>query len=279
MTTERTNISELEIKSIDIDRSLITIENHNALKALFSDCDDDTIARYLIARNNDLAKSTELLTKAKAWKTKHMPVLKRDFLPELQGKIYVHGTDREGRPLLIFRPSLHDAATRDLETMAKSVMWWAEYAVSKIPDNKSKFTVIIDRDGAGWGQDIEFLKSFTKLFQDQYPERLYRAIVVPTNFVFWSIWKIASVFLHPVTRQKVVTLVFQSALSEYIDPEFIPVRLGGNSQYEFNSSDYEDPYTPEVIEAEMARRGEDGLPVEKGTFFNVEDAASGDYDA
>lgn len=44
-------------------------------------------------------------------------------------------------------------------------------------------------------------------------------------------------------------------------------------------SDYEDPYSPEIVEAEMNRRGEDGLPVEKGTFFNSEDAASGDYDA
>lgn len=228
--TERTNLSELEIKSMDIDRNLVTIENHNALKGLFPDCDDDTICRYLIARNNDLAKATELLTKAKSWRSKHMPILKRDVIPELQtGKLYVHGTDREGRPLLIFRPSMHDAGNRDLETMAKMVMWCAEYAISKLPDDKSKFTVIIDRDGAGWGQDLEFLKSFTKLFQDQYPERLYRAIVVPTNFVFWSIWKIASAFVHPVTRQKVVTLVFQSALSEYVDPEFIPVRLVSKS--------------------------------------------------
>ncbi len=224
--TERKDISELEIKSIDINRGAITIENHNALKKLFPEVDDDTIARYLIARNNNLEKSTELLTKARTWRAKHMPVLKRDVIPELQtGKLYVHGTDREGRPLMIFRPSMHDANVRDMETMAKSVMWWTEYAISKLPDNKTKFTVILDRDGAGWGQDIEFLKCFTKLFQDQYPERLHRAIVVPTNFVFWSIWKIASVFLHPVTREKVVTLVFQSALAEYVDPEFIPVRL------------------------------------------------------
>ncbi len=44
-------------------------------------------------------------------------------------------------------------------------------------------------------------------------------------------------------------------------------------------SDFEDPYPADVVEAEMNRRGEDGLPVEKGTFFNSEDAASADFDA
>jgi hypothetical protein len=222
----RTHVNDIDIQSIDIDRSLFTVENHNALKALFPTLDDDTVARYLIARNNDLAKSTDLLSKARAWRTKHMPVLKRDTMAELvQGKMYIHGTDREGRPLLIFRPSLHDASARNLEMFAKAVIWWAELAVSLLPKDKSKFTVIIDRDGAGWGQDIEFLKAFGRLFQDQFPERLYRAIVVPTNFVFYSLWKVASIFVHPVTREKVVTLVYQSALTEYVDPKFIPVRL------------------------------------------------------
>jgi hypothetical protein len=225
--SQRASIAELQIKSIDIDKNLITIENHNALKAHFPHLDDDTIARYLIARNNDLSKSTELLTKAQAWRNKHFPVLKVDCLSEmLSGKFYVHGTDREGRPLLFFRGCLHDVNVRDVETMARAAIWWMEYACRKLPDNKTKITMIMDRDGAGLANsDIEFLRAFSSLFQDQYPERLYRAIVVPANVIFWSIWKVASVFVHPVTREKVKTLMFQSALSEFVDPDFIPTRL------------------------------------------------------
>jgi hypothetical protein len=32
-----------------------------------------------------------------------------------------------------------------------------------------------------------------------------------------------------------------------------------------------------MIQAELSRRGDDGLPLEKGTFFNVEEAAAADY--
>eukprot|EP01031_Cornospumella_fuschlensis_P027993 gene27993-33804_t len=50
------------------------------------------------ARNNDLQKATDLLTKATAWRSKRMPVLKEEFIDEfIQGKAYVHGTDKEGR--------------------------------------------------------------------------------------------------------------------------------------------------------------------------------------
>jgi len=277
--SQPTTITDLTINSTDINKSLFTIENHNALKTLFPDYDNDTIARYLIARNNDLTKSTELLTKAHNWKAKHAPVLKRDCLPELTtGKLYCHGTDREGRPLLIFRSCFHDANNRDIETMARSVLWWAEIALRRLPDNKTKFTVIIDRDGAGMANgDIEFIRTFASLFQDQFPERLYRCIVVPANVLFWSVWKVVSVFVHPVTREKVKTLMFQSALSEYVDPEFIPVRLGGKCTYELNLNDYEDPYSEEAITTVLAKRSDPYTPHDQGTFFQTEDAATTDF--
>lgn len=52
---------------------------------------------------------------------------------------------------------------------------------------------------------------------------------------------------------------------------------GGNSEYEFNVDDFSDPYSDEAIANELARRGPDGLPVEKGTFFNVDEAAPEDF--
>lgn len=277
--TPRASVDDLEIKSIDIDRKLITIENHNALKALFQHLDDDTIARYLIARNNDLTKSTDLLTKAQNWRNKHYPVLKRDCIEDMKtGKMYVHGTDREGRPLLFFRTNLHDPSTRDIATTARNAIWWMEYAINKLPDNKSKITIILDRDGAAMSNtDIEFLRAFVSLFQDQFPERLYRAVVVPANVLFWSVWKVASVFVHPVTREKVKTLMFQSALSEFVDPEFIPTRLGGNSKYDFNIDDYDDFYSAEVLAKSATARNEDGSLKETGTFFSAEDAAAADF--
>ncbi len=115
-----------QIKSKDIDKNRITNEHMNKLKASFPQCDPDTLARYLIARNNKIKKSTQLLGIAENWRTNHWPVLKTDCVHEInKGKVYVRGTDKEGRPLLIFRSRLHDPKDRDPEEMAKMVSFIA----------------------------------------------------------------------------------------------------------------------------------------------------------
>jgi hypothetical protein len=77
------SFTEINITSTDIDQSRFSKENHNSLKSKFPHLDDNTIARYLIARNDNLDLSTELLTKAQKWKSLHYPILKQDCLEEL----------------------------------------------------------------------------------------------------------------------------------------------------------------------------------------------------
>lgn len=54
-------------------------------------------------------------------------------------------------------------------------------------------------------------------------------------------------------------------------------KQGGNSTYEFNLDDYEDPFPAEVIQSELEKRGPEGLPLDKDNFFSVEDAATKDF--
>ena len=48
-------------------------------------------------------------------------------------------------------------------------------------------------------------------------------------------------FLDPVTQSKVAPVIYQSGVASYIDPEHIPVHLGGTSDYEFNHEHFSDP--------------------------------------
>jgi len=259
-----------EIKSKDIDKAKITEVNMQRLHQSLPNLDADTLARYLIARKNKVKASTKLLTTAESWRSQHWPVLKQDCINEInKGKIYVKGTDKDGRALLIFRTRFHDARNRDPEEMAKMVMWWTEQAIKELPSDKSKFSILFDRTDAPNTQDFEFVKYFAKLFQDAYPERLGKLVVYPSGVVFWSIWNIIKWFLDPVTRQKVLPCVYFYGVQEHIADEHIPVIMGGKSTYEFNANDWVDPYPEELVAATLERREKNGPP-NSGTFFKNE---------
>ncbi|RYH28511.1 hypothetical protein EON65_11905 [archaeon] len=272
-------MSGFNITSRDIDVSKFTSENFAGLKSRFPDSDDETIARYLIARNNDLQKATDLLTKATAWRSRRMPVLKEEFAEEFaQGKAYVRGTDKEGRPLLIVHSAKHDPGNRDIEKCAKMSMWLMEHAIKQLPPDKSKYTILLDRTGSAAMGDIEFSRHFSKLFQDQHPERLHKAIVYPSGIVFWSLFNIVKWFFDPVTRNKISPVVYLAGVQEFIAEEHIPASMGGKSTYVFNPDDYPDPFPADVIEATRTRKATIA-PSGKTFFQPEEDADVGSYDS
>ena len=57
-----------------------------------------------------------------------MPVLKASCLTEMKkGKLYVHGVDNEGHPLLIWDAGKHDCYDRDVDELVRLVIWWFQY--------------------------------------------------------------------------------------------------------------------------------------------------------
>ena len=153
----------------------------------------------------------------------------------------MHGYDKQGRPLIIYEPALNDPKTRNLDQMAKMFLWWMQYAVTKLPDHKTKFTVLINRINSGKKNfDPDLSKALSGVFQDNFPERLHQCVIYPTGFVFYSMWKLVSIFLDPVTKQKMKPCLYPSALKDYISEEYIPVAMGGTSTYKFNPDDFND---------------------------------------
>jgi len=263
---------DLTVKSKDIDRSKYSEDKLAKMKERFPDVDNDTLARYLIARNNKMKNAIPLLQGADAWRSVWRPILKEDCINEImKGKIYVRGVDKEGRPLLIIRARFHDPKNRTIDEMAKMVMWWTEQVISRLPDDKSKYTILLDRSDAGISnQDLEFMRCFSQLFQRLYPERLNRAIVYPSSVVFWTVWNIAKLFLDPVTRNKVCPCMYFYGVQEWIADEHIPANMGGKSTYEFNHEEYSDPYPAEVLAKAKAEREQGRMP--QGSMFTEQDA-------
>lgn len=87
----------------------------------------------------------------------------------------------------MFEVAKHNPKTRDLDDTNRLFLFWMQHALAALPSDKTKFSVLIDRTGAGMGnQDIEFLKSLNAVWQDNFPERVFRIVVYPTGMVFYG---------------------------------------------------------------------------------------------
>jgi hypothetical protein len=156
------------ILSEDIDPSKYTLENFYAVRQRFPDLPDEMIARYLIARNNDVDKAIEQLEKANALRAANWPILKSSCFNEMKsGKLYTHGFDREGRPLLIWKPGKNFPKERNLEETSRLLIFWVEKTLKlHMPPNKSKYTILVDRsDFTKENADMELMKHTSTTFQ------------------------------------------------------------------------------------------------------------------
>ena len=96
-------MSKLVFKSTDIQaqRSKFTDEAFISMKSQFPDEPDESVARFLIARNGDVSKAVPFLKKSVAWRAEKLPVKVPSFYKEfLKGKIYLHGKDLTDHPLV-----------------------------------------------------------------------------------------------------------------------------------------------------------------------------------
>jgi len=144
--------------------------NLRDLKAAYPEEELETLARFLIGRNNDLKETKEKLDKLVKWKKENYPILKRDCLNELKtGKVYVRGEDKQGRPIVVFKTAKSLPKQRDLKESINLCFWTMEQAIKKLPQDKSKFTVLVDRTGHKLeNNDLELLKNLSALFQVRY---------------------------------------------------------------------------------------------------------------
>ncbi len=151
-------MSQEEI-GVDLDAGKYTPEQFAAFKKEFPDVDTRTLARFLIARNGDISKSTPLLRDNLKWRKENLPALKATCMTELKtGKTYVRGFDKKGHPLIIFHTYLHDPNDRCIKELIRLACFTFETAIKKLPSENSKVTVLINRVGASSGSDIEFAR-------------------------------------------------------------------------------------------------------------------------
>jgi hypothetical protein len=96
-------MSTFDFKSTDIQslRSKFTDEAFLAMKKEFPNEADESIARFLIARNGDISKAIPFLQASIIWRSKNLPIKTNEIVNELKkGKVYLRGEDLNKHSLI-----------------------------------------------------------------------------------------------------------------------------------------------------------------------------------
>ena len=104
-----------------------------------------------------------------------------------------------------------------------------------MPENHDQFIAILDANNiSNENSSIGVLKFQIDILQNHFPERLYKLFVVNMSWLPKTIWYAVKPFIKESTKNKINlfgdnTDEILKALSEEIDPELIPVDLGGRN--------------------------------------------------
>ncbi|MCJ1356380.1 MAG: hypothetical protein MMC33_006375 [Icmadophila ericetorum] len=227
---------------------------------------DGLLLRFLRARKWDVEKALVMLVSTMQWRAKEMhvddniilkgegyalaesqgeqgPARKKegeDFLAQLRlGKSFLHGMDKEGRPMCFVRARLHRAGEQSEPSLERYTVYTIETARLFLSPPVDTAAIVFDLTGFSMANmDYTPVKFMIKCFEANYPESLGVVLVHHAPWVFQGIWKIIKGWLDPVVAAKVHFTNDLKDLEEFIPKNHIIKELGGDDDYQY---EYKEP--------------------------------------
>mmetsp|Transcript_11940 Transcript_11940/g.13152 ORF Transcript_11940/g.13152 Transcript_11940/m.13152 type:complete len:292 (+) Transcript_11940:99-974(+) len=238
--------------------------------------DKAELHRFLVAREFNVKKSYDMFIEYLQWMDTYKP--HKIKLSQVQSeyekdKLLLLPHDKQGRPVLLLLPALHTPGQAPMEDIMKSFHYVIQQGIKMMPPGQHKFLIIYDRKGyARKNFDKKMLGEITQSFEKYYPERVGEILVLRTNWLFWALFKLASLVMPAATVKKISILDSEKDLLPYFDEENLPDIWGGKHQLKsdvgralFKMAAYEDPdeENREEIEEEIAGELRKSMEVKK----------------
>ncbi|ODQ56346.1 CRAL/TRIO domain-containing protein [Saitoella complicata NRRL Y-17804] len=214
-----------------------------------ADHPDALMLRFLRARKWDVQNALIMLVSTIHWRSTEMDVDELVFSGEegaakaaddgtikqlRMGKAFVHGTDKQGRPICVIRSRLHHAKDQNEESMERFTILLMESTRLMLKEPADTATIIMDLNGFSMANmDYTPLKFIIKCFEAHYPESLGVCLVHKAPWVAQGIWKIVKGWLDPVVASKIHFTNSQADLEQFISPNHIYTELGGTQKWEY----------------------------------------------
>ncbi len=227
-------LKEKEIESLN---KLRSNENESGLNALF--LDDGILLRYLRSREFNVERSLLLLQQHREWRN-DFPEGRSYQISEFQIPFKFHldhlvkfgGHDKEGYPIIMLRPRV--AYPKDIEDSTEVALFFVAYmdSLCRYCQKVGKYEFVVVCDYSGFSIRNNFSMSLTRLMiailQEQYPETLYRLLVINTPFGYNTIWNFISPLIEDRVKTKMKILKQQEELLDYINADQLEITYGGN---------------------------------------------------
>ena len=261
---------------------------------------DGLLLRFLRARKWDVEKALVMMVSTMQWRAKEMHVdddivvrgeagalkdsasadakTKRegaDLMAQLRmGKSFLHGVDREGRPMCTVRVRLHKQGEQTEPSLERFTVHVLETARLLLVPPVDTATVVFDMTGFSMANmDYTPVKFMIKCFEANYPESLGVILVHKAPWVFQGIWKIIRGWLDPVVAGKVHFTNAPAELEKFIARDCIVKELGGDDPYAYG---YPEPAPDEdAAMADSATR--DRLQQERAGIVEEFEAATREW--
>lgn len=161
------------------------------------------------------------------------------------GKMYVHGLDKKGRPIVVMRPEREN--TTNSEGQLKYLVYTLERAISMMKDGVSQIVWVISFTHFSMlnAPSINQSMDVIKVLSNHYPERLALCYMYDTPWIFSLFWRSVSGFINQRTASKIVMISSgtskdekEKTMSDNFDPKILEKDLSGESDWTFNSKKY-----------------------------------------
>ncbi|KAF2400121.1 CRAL/TRIO domain-containing protein [Trichodelitschia bisporula] len=170
------------------------------------------------------------------------PVIQKegaDFMTQMRmGKSFLHGTDKDGRPVCYVRVRLHRPGEQSEASLERFTVYTIETARMFLRPPVDTATILFDMTDFGMANmDYTPVKFMIKCFEANYPESLGNVLVHKAPWIFQGIWKVIRGWLDPVVAAKVHFTNNLDDISEFIPPSAIIAELGGPNPWSYNYSE------------------------------------------
>jgi len=205
------------------------------------------LLKFLKARNMQAGEAATMLTETLKWRAEWNidAIMKEEFPQDVYGPLgHIYGTDKLGHPVVY---NVYGTASKDLERVfgdVKRFLRWRiqfmEKAVAMLNfETLDQMIQVHDYDGVSLlssrdANSKEAAREASSIFQNHYPELLYKKFFVNVpSFLTWIYW-IFKNLVNPRTLAKMQVVgtgpgTISSALLPFIDAKELPTRYGGEA--------------------------------------------------
>ncbi|KAH6615719.1 putative phosphatidylinositol transporter protein [Chaetomium sp. MPI-SDFR-AT-0129] len=201
--------------------------------------------------------------------------LGKDFMSQIRkGISYVHGHDKQGRPLCFVNVRKHRAGEETEEALERYTVWLIETCRYVLSPPVDTATIVFDMTGFSTANmDYTPVKFMIKCFEANYPESLGTVLVHKAPWIFQGIWKVIRGWLDPVVANKVHFTNNAKEMEEFIAIKHIPKDLDGEEDWTY---EYVEP-----VEGENAKLADvetrDRLLAARGELYKAYEEATAEW--